>query len=689
MNIKKGIFALLIIFIVLLSSCEKEENVDILKEFTDSITFSDTLDGDLALDKDIDYKGHVIKATWESSDQNILTNDGKYYYTLSDELVSLNATFTYEDNTTYKTFEFMSYANADKAFMQAYQELELPSTIDSDLELAQSIRVGKSTYRISYESKDESIISKDGIITLSKDDKTTILKVTLTNSKSTKTFDHNITVSKVDKEKLQKELEKLYRLEFITPTQLDFKKELDYNNKKIRLYWSSDHKELIDDSGEVSYCDDETIVITITVSTDFDVSYSFPVNLAPIADTRSLELALEEISLPSIVVSDITLADTYSYGTKATWTSSNENILSNDGKIGNVNKFMEVSLNLTLSKGDKTMEKEFKVNVCKEEHFYQDRTFADEKVNVEVKKGKLVLKEGEKEGYYLSKEVSTKEFKSIVGSYAALSSPTSTCELEVRVKVGANWSKFFSYGAFGLGKKNYCMAQSDTYIKMVEDEILLKEGYKGSGFQFKLTLRRESLSDESPVVALIALAPELIDYTFNVDISTLPKVVKYDVPKLYQHIVPTIGGIICSATSSTMLLKFKGHDFSDKATYEHEYIAEMVLDSGNDIYGNWVYNTIAMSAFGEIAYVKRFYSANEMLYSLAKVGPMAASIRGNTITNLKTYNTAGHLFVVTGYKIDDSGTTIYINDPNVMGVAVEMTLENFLKVYRMVSYIVE
>ena len=233
------------------------------------------------------------------------------------------------------------------------------------------------------------------------------------------------------------------------------------------------------------------------------------------------------------------------------------------------------------------------------------------------------------------------------------------------------------------------MAQSDTYIKMVEDEILLKEGYKGSGFQFKLTLRRESLSDESPVVALIALAPELIDYTFNVDISTLPKVVKYDVPKLYQHIVPTIGGIICSATSSTMLLKFKGHDFSDKATYEHEYIAEMVLDSGNDIYGNWVYNTIAMSAFGEIAYVKRFYSANEMLYSLAKVGPMAASIRGNTITNLKTYNTAGHLFVVTGYKIDDSGTTIYINDPNVMGVAVEMTLENFLKVYRMVSYIVE
>ena len=689
MNIKKGIFALLIIIILLLASCKKEENVDVLKEFTDSITFSDTLDGDLALDKDIDYKGHVIKATWESSDQNILTNDGKYYYTLSDELVSLNATFTYEDNTTYKTFEFMSYANVDKAFMQAYQSLELPDVIDKDLKLPQSIRIGKSTYRISYESEDENIISNEGIINIAKDDKSTVLKVTLTNSKSSKTFSHNITVLKIDTEKLKKELEKLWRLEFITPTKLDFKKELDYNNKKIRLYWSSDNKKLIDDSGEVSFCDDETITTTITVSTDYGVSYSFPVNLAPISNKYSLELALEDIKLPSIVTSDIKLDTAYSYGTKATWKSSNENILSNDGKIGNVNTFNEISLNLTLSKGDQTMEKEYKINVCKEEHFYQDRTFADEKVNVEIKKGKLVLKDDVKEGYYLSKEVTTKQFKTIVGSYAALSSPTSTCELELRVKVGDNWSKFFSYGAFGLGKKNYCMAQSDTYVKMVEDEIILKDNYKGAGFQFKLTLRRESLNEEGPVVSLIAIAPELIDYSFDVDISTLPKVVKYDVPKLYQHSVPTIGGIICSATSSTMLLKFKGHDFSDKANYEHEYIAEMVLDSGNDIYGNWVYNTIAMSAFGEIAYVKRFYSINEMYYYLAKVGPMAASIRGNTITNIKTYNTAGHLFVVTGYKIDDSGTTIYINDPNVMGVAVEMTLENFLKVYRMVSYIVE
>ena len=177
---------------------------------------------------------------------------------------------------------------------------------------------------------------------------------------------------------------------------------------------------------------------------------------------------------------------------------------------------------------------------------------------------------------------------------------------------------------------------------------------------------------------MIALAIEMSNYTYNVDISSLPKEVKYDVPKLYQHEVPSIGGIICSATSSTMLLKYKGHDFSDKAQYEHEYIAGIVLDHGNNIYGNWVYNTIGMSSFGETAYVKRFYSYEEMLHCLATTGPIAASIKGTTITSVRTYTTAGHLIVVTGYKIEGNNITIYVNDPNIVGVAVEMTLQNFL-----------
>ena len=79
----------------------------------------------------------------------------------------------------------------------------------------------------------------------------------------------------------------------------------------------------------------------------------------------------------------------------------------------------------------------------------------------------------------------------------------------------------------------------------------------------------------------------------------------WDVPKLYQHDVPNIGGVICSPTTTTMLLKFMGMSFKDKGyTYEHEYIARMAADPGHNspTYGNWSYNMITAGALGATAY---------------------------------------------------------------------------------------
>mgnify|MGYP003310476514 CR=1 FL=1 len=77
-----------------------------------------------------------------------------------------------------------------------------------------------------------------------------------------------------------------------------------------------------------------------------------------------------------------------------------------------------------------------------------------------------------------------------------------------------------------------------------------------------------------------------------------------------------------------MLLKFKGYNFTDKDPLEHQYLAGLFKDYGNNIFGNRVFNCVGMSAYGERAYVKRFFSTNEFLYSLQEVGPMAASIKG-------------------------------------------------------------
>ena len=74
---------------------------------------------------------------------------------------------------------------------------------------------------------------------------------------------------------------------------------------------------------------------------------------------------------------------------------------------------------------------------------------------------------------------------------------------------------------------------------------------------------------------------------------------------------------------------------------------------------------------------------------------MAASIKG-TVKYVKvatgesgSYTSGGHLLVVTGYEILDDQTYIYINDPAVKTVATRMTIEDFLTIWRNVSYIID
>ena len=694
----KTIIAILfLLFISIFTGCAKkaETTEEILNEFVNSLGFDESLSSDLDLKDVYYYKDIEIYATWESDNPRVLTNTGKYSYTTSDEIVSLIAVFACEGGGLFKTFDFISYANVDKALEGAYLSLNIPSETDTSIveSFATSTKYGKTTYRISYQSENPDLIDNFGNVKLCLEDTEVTINITVSTSSKSKTFSHKIIVKKIDTEELLSKLRDLsntitFRLDKVVDD-LTLPKTLRYKNQELELKWESNNQKILSNDGIISP-DNEDTNVKLVVKTIFNISYTFDLTISAMNDEIALEKAMKEIEIPKVITSDINLKTEFKYNTKGTWVSSDQNTISNDGVISKTqNTFKTITYTLTLSKGESTMEKEFETQVSYQAHFFNDRTFKGEKSNVHIENEKLVLDEGKTEGYYQTDEVSLNNILSVVGSYAATSSKNATCELLVRVKSNGKWSKYFSYGKWGQGLNNSCLAQSDTYVKMVEDEIKLISPNTGEGFQLKLILRRTNATYESPKLTMIALAIEMSNYTYNVDISNLPKEVKYDVPKLYQHEVPSIGGIICSATSSTMLLKYKGYDFSDKAAYEHEYIAGIVLDHGNNIYGNWVYNTIGMSSFGETAYVKRFYSSNEMIQCLATIGPIAASIKGTTITNKRTYTTAGHLIVVTGYKIEGNNTTIYVNDPNIVGVEVEMTLQNFLNVYRMVSYIVE
>ena len=332
---------------------------------------------------------------------------------------------------------------------------------------------------------------------------------------------------------------------------------------------------------------------------------------------------------------------------------------------------------------------------------YNHHLVLDDAVNYDINfmenchiEGKyLVLDDGALEGTYLSNIYDVADFKSVVGSWGALSSKDATVELEVRCLVDGKWSMYISYGKWGLGLENKPMANNtnDSLVKLSTDEIKLMGTKKGEALQYRVTLRRTSGEIASPCLELVALAIEYNKYSYPVDIKKLPTSVNHDVPKLNQNIVPNIGNSICSPTSSTMLLKYKGLSFADKDEYEHRYIANLVVDHSNDIFGNWVYNTVTMSAFGVRAYTMRMYSLEELQYHLANIGPVALSVKGKMVAydKDKSYTTGGHLLVATGYYIDNGKVIFICNDPNISEVYVEYSYETIENVWRMVAYIVE
>lgn len=469
----------------------------------------------------------------------------------------------------------------------------------------------------------------------------------------------------------------------------------------VDIKWKTTNTYLLTSEGKIveRYASNKKVSLIATYYFhNFSKEVTYNIVILGYTDDEKLQMEMDKISFPEMVSGNLDLKTNFNYGIVATYISSNPDCLTNEGIVTLQDKEVIVSMTVILKLGEKEMEKTFDLKLAKYEPDVKNHQIIEyakdfdinTQENLSISNDRLVLADDTVTATYYSKEINTLGFTSLVGSWSAISSTDATCELKISVKVDDVWSEYITYSPWGLGLQNASYDQNNGMIKLSTDEVIVLNNKKATGIKYSVTLNRKSLSVASPKLSLVSFALSIPDYSYYVDTKDLPKEVVYDVPKLYQGAVPVIGNSICSATSTTMLLKYHGFHFSSfDAEYKHRYIASIVRDYGNNIYGNWVYNTVTMGGYGLNSYVARMYSVDELIYHLAHVGPVALSVKGTMISSEKTYTTAGHLIVAIGYKYVNDVLYIVCNDPNVENVYCEYSLSVINNTWRNITYVVE
>ena len=487
----------------------------------------------------------------------------------------------------------------------------------------------------------------------------------------------------------------------LIPTETTQNIELPKVVDEVNIKWQTSNEYLLSSSGEVlsrSTSNKKVYLNAIYSYCGIKVEKRYDIVILGYTNEEKINFVLEDLVLPEIVTGNLEFDTTLKYNVKAEYVSSNEDVLTNEGKVIPQNEDKNITITVILTLGDNYMEKSFDMVVKKydpENKLHQLTIYANE-IDLSKQEGlrlvndRIELEEGLLEATYYSEEYETMDFYALVGSWAALSSENATTELKVSARVNGVWSDYISYHEWGLGLQNALSDQSNSLIKLVDDEVMVQNSKLADGVKYTITFRRTSLDYDSPKLSLVSFALQSDNHSHFIDATSLPEYVNYEVPQLNQNIVPTIGNSICSATSTTMLLKYYGFNFSDKdAEFEHRYIASIVKDYGNNIYGNWVYNTATMGAYGLKAYLARMYSLEELMYHLANVGPVALTVKGTMTSNVASYTTQGHLIVCTGYKYVDGELVFLCNDPNVKVVACEYTKSVMNSTWRRVAYVIE
>ena len=272
-----------------------------------------------------------------------------------------------------------------------------------------------------------------------------------------------------------------------------------------------------------------------------------------------------------------------------------------------------------------------------------------------------------REGTWTGPEVETEiPFTDLIASFNPHAPDDTGVTLEIRVKQGETWSPWLFMQSWG--RVVFPPARTIKFDGGSVDIDQIELTKPAQAYQCRVSLiafnhdtriapsvRRLSVCysgvvDDAKEREELLTKPTTLPANFARDLA-VPFTGQGD----YKH-PRSLWGLICSPTSTSMVMQFQGARFSILENCDRIY------DPQYDMFGNWGRSISRAGEVGLDAWLARFRNWDQVKQHIAEGTPVVASIRfrKGQVRGFLYQSTGGHLLVVRGFT---PGGDVIVNDP--------------------------
>lgn len=286
---------------------------------------------------------------------------------------------------------------------------------------------------------------------------------------------------------------------------------------------------------------------------------------------------------------------------------------------------------------------------------------------------------------YESDEIPINEFSELVLSWNVKNMNDSQLVFFIAVGHDNDFSKFHAMGSFKEDNNRSISTEYDEQLSVNIDTLVNKNENNN---KIKIRINITPNNNKDLIIKNITVTTKPLNSELIYDEGLLKNHL-IDIDPLQQLSIEKIGNIICSPTSTAMVINYYGYNYSQ------EEMAAKVYDYGRKIYGNWTFNvSYAGSLDGIYSRVEYILDFSKIVNYIKNDIPVVFSITTTKLSDLDGSIMAfpsGHLIVLIGFeKIDGTWYGIF-NDPaeyEDSKVLRKYRMEQVLNVWKQYSYII-